>query len=102
MVVAELHVPKDMSVGAKTFDLFLSLSAVSISLSLVFSLSNVYSPHPQGGECLGVVVAELHVSQGVAVGARTVNLGRGACTRGKCGHEYCCCRMGGRGRLGLL
>ena len=52
------------------------------------------------GECVGVVVAELHVSQEVAVGARTINLGRGACDRVTCLHEYCCCRMGGR--IGVL
>ncbi|XP_035825609.1 uncharacterized protein LOC101856893 [Aplysia californica] len=54
----------------------------------------------QGGECVGVVVAELHVSQDVAVGARTINLGRNACDRAHCYHEYCCCRMGGR--IGIL
>ncbi|KAK3789592.1 hypothetical protein RRG08_016270 [Elysia crispata] len=52
------------------------------------------------GECVGVVVAELHVSREVAVGARTINLGRGACDRVACLHEYCCCRMGGR--IGVL
>ncbi|GFN98364.1 stonustoxin subunit alpha [Plakobranchus ocellatus] len=52
------------------------------------------------GECVGVVVAELHVSQDVAVGARTINLGRGACDRVTCLHEYCCCRMGSR--MGML
>ena len=52
------------------------------------------------GECVGVVVAELHVSREVAVGARTINLGRGACDRVACLHEYCCCRM--RGRIGVL
>ncbi|GFS15191.1 hypothetical protein ElyMa_004926100 [Elysia marginata] len=51
-------------------------------------------------ECVGVVVAELHVNQEVAVGARTINLGRGACDRVACLHEYCCCRMGGR--IGVL